>query len=88
MMGGDITVASEMGKGSTFTICLPAQVDGARDLQIGRLLRPLVRLLLRLLLKLLRLLKLLWRSAPAAAVWRRCSSMAGLPTQNLKVLVS
>jgi PAS domain S-box-containing protein len=27
MMGGDITVASELGKGTTFTIELPAQID-------------------------------------------------------------
>jgi len=40
MMSGDITVASEIGKGSTFTICLPAQVEGTKELQLARLLRP------------------------------------------------
>jgi signal transduction histidine kinase len=28
MMGGDVTVASEPGKGSVFTVRLPASVDG------------------------------------------------------------
>jgi signal transduction histidine kinase/CheY-like chemotaxis protein len=43
MMGGDITVASELGKGSTFTICLPVQAGAAADLPAARLLRPMRR---------------------------------------------
>ena len=31
MMGGDATAQSEVGKGSTFTITLPAVVDPAGD---------------------------------------------------------
>jgi signal transduction histidine kinase len=27
MMGGDITVASELGKGTTFTIEIPSRID-------------------------------------------------------------
>lgn len=43
MMGGDVTVASESGAGSTFTLCLPAEVrDPARDFDTERL--PLDRL--------------------------------------------
>ena len=40
MMGGDITVHSELGKGSTFTIHLPAKVDTLPSLPALRRARP------------------------------------------------
>ena len=35
MMGGDITVESELGRGSTFTIRLPRIVDAPKEVVVG-----------------------------------------------------
>ncbi len=43
MMGGDITVASELGEGSTFSIHLPAQIESARPLPTIRPARSMQR---------------------------------------------
>jgi signal transduction histidine kinase len=40
MMGGDVTVASEPGKGSVFTVRLPADVGAGAHLQDNRSAMP------------------------------------------------
>jgi signal transduction histidine kinase/DNA-binding response OmpR family regulator len=44
MMGGDVTVASEIGKGSTFTIRLPSEVRNPREESDEKSARPLDQL--------------------------------------------